>query len=177
MLIECNLQSIKEFLEKESITCSLEKSPEETSLDYLVLDMGEDEEGRPQLIELFAVEKEVRDFLEEKKQPSSIPSNFLHIRYFFPYEFKVEAVNDIARFLFLINKTLDFTGFGMSEVDRLIYYRHDLFCQNSKVNSQTLKGILGYLLLIVDSFGPTIEQLSSQEMTFAEIVEKALKNE
>lgn len=180
MLIECSLPSIKEFLEKETIICSIEKGVGEFPVDYLMIDMGEDEKGRPQRIELFAVQKEIPETEDTSGRPKSDKTkggdkpNFLHIQYFLPFKFRDESVNNIARFLLLINKTLEFTGFGMSEVDRLVYFRNDLFCDRSKVNTELLNGLLGYVLLIVDSFSPTIERLALQESTFQEIIDQAL---
>lgn len=177
MLIECSLDSIKEFLEKETITCSLKNGGKELPIDYLVIDMGVDEKGRPQLIEIFAVQKDIPETEGVKEQTKGNKQNFLNIQYFLPFKFRGEAVNDISRFLLLINKTLEFTGFGMSEVDRLVYFRHDLFCERSKVNTELLKGLLGYLLLMVDSFSPTIEKLALQETTFLQVINQAIGKE
>lgn len=179
MLIECSLVSIKEFLEKETISCSIEKGVGEFPIDYLMIDMGEDVKGRPQLIELFTIQKEIPETEGEAGKTKGETTkdgkpNFLHIQYFLPFKFLGESVNDIARFLLLINKTLDFTGFGMSEVDQLVYFRLELFCERSKVNTELLKGLLGYVLLIVDSFKPTIEKLAQKQTTFQKVIEEML---
>ncbi len=177
MLIECSLESLKEYLEKERISCTLEKGTGENPIDYLLIDMGADDKQRPQLIELFALQKDLPNTEGVENRPSPGLPNFLHIQYVLPFEFSGEAVNDIARFLLLINKTLEFSGFGMSEVDRLVYFRHDLYCERSKINTELLKGLLGYLLFIVDSFTPTIEQLALRELSFQQVIDKALSKE
>lgn len=184
MLIDCSLDALKEFFDKETVASSIQKGSGEFAMDYLVIDMGKDEKGRPQLIDVFAIQKDIPEQdseeimgLEPKKKKKENKPNFLHIQYFIPFQFRGGAVNEIARFLLLINKTLEFTGFGMSEVDHLVYFRHDLFCDRSKVNTELLKGLLGYLLLMVDSFTPTIESLGLQETTFQEVIKKSLGQE
>lgn len=177
MLIECSLESIREFLEKEAIKCKIERGIGEIPTDFLTIDMGQDEKGRPQLIELFAVIKEIPETEGEHRKEKTQNPNFLDLQYLLPFRFPGESVNDIARYLLLINKTLKFIGFGMSEVDGLVYFRHNLYCQRSKVNVELLKGLLGYLLLIVDSFSPTIERLARREITLQEVIEQSLKKD
>lgn len=179
MLIECSLSSVKTFFEQQMLSCSIEEGEGEgeEAIDYLLIDMGEDEKNRPQVVEVFLVHKVMSETDNSKSEENRNLPNFLHIQYVLPFEFLEDSVNDIARFLLLINKTLEFSGFGMSEVDRMVYFRHDLYCDGSKVNSETLKALLGYVLLIVDIFSPTIETLGLRELTFEQVVEEALRHE
>ncbi len=159
MLISCSLQALQEVFSKESLSCFIEKGKGEIAVDRLVIDMGVDARGRPQRIELAALMK----LIPQQKKDAHI--NFLQIRYYFPFVCLPEKVSDVARYIARINQTLDFVGFGLSEFDRVIYYRHDLYCSHSKVDVKLLQGILGYILLCADSFADTFESLSTAQIS------------
>lgn len=171
-MIDASLAAIKEYLEAESISCSIETEEDEAPVEFLAIDMGEDEQGYQQTVQIFRTEKALIQAKGSETAPK--PALFLHFRYIIPFRFEPEAVNDIARFLLLINKTLEFPGFGMSEVDQVIYYRHDLYCGFGQLNEDVLKGILGYLLFVVDSFTPKLQQLAARKISFKDVVEEAL---
>lgn len=173
-MVDCTLKALKDFFESETITSRTEKLDGENPVEVLVLQFGQDEKGREQLIELFIEEKNLVG--DERKEIKSPPKKalFVHFRYVFPFEFQDESVNDLARFLLLINKTLEFPGFGISEIDRRIYYRHDLYSDSTRLREDLLKSLLGYILLIVDTFGPKLEQVASLQLTYKEIVDQSL---
>jgi len=171
-MIDCSVSAIKGFLESESIQLHLEKGTESTPIDTLVLEIGNDYAGRVQEVLLQIVKKKMLNTDKTSESPTK-DLKFLSLLYFFPFQFKDEAVNDIARYILLINKTLEFSGFGLSEVDRLIFFRHDLWCNLGKVNRDLLKSFLGYVLLLADAFGPKFEQLASCEKSFFQIIEEA----
>ena len=154
MLVQCTLEALCEVLKKESMICHIEKRRSESETDHIVIDMGLDDRGRPQFLEIAPLVK-----LVPGKRGESKP-NFLQIEYFYPFECMPHTVNQLARYLLLLNKTLDFTGFFLSESDHMVYFRHDLCCPNSKVDMELLKGLLGYILLTIDSCMPAIEGLA-----------------
>ena len=168
MVIHCSLDGLENFFKKESINCYKESDSVEFPTDYLVIDTAVDEKGRPQLIQLYVLN---RDIPGKVSQANDREANFIQIKYIYPFEFQAEAVNEIARYVLLINKTLDFLGFCMSEVDSKIFFRCDLSCKKTLIDTELLKGMLGYILLAVDSFCPTMEKLATQEITFQTVLD------
>jgi hypothetical protein len=173
-MLECSLEELGKLLGKENIQWKIEKGTEELPTDRLIITMAEDDKKRPLLLELYIFEKSIELEHHHGKQEKRKPK-FLNFRYYFPFRFKDEAVNDIARYVLLINKSLEFAGFGMSEVDRNVYFRHDLLCASNKIDSHIFKGLIGYCLLIIYTFGPEIEKLASCKKNFIQLIEENLR--
>lgn len=171
--MEVTLAGIKEFLKTQSTDVKMEKASQEMPLDHLVLRFGVDERNRPQSMSLYVVEKELGSLTAQKKMGTK--ATFIHLYMELPTHIQDEAVGDIARYILLINKALEFEGFGMSEVDRMIYFRHDLHCSQKQLSDEMLMGLIGYILLIVDTFLPHFERIASGEATFVETVEQVMK--
>lgn len=169
MNIHCSLDSLETFFKQESLSCKVEKDTGEFPVSYLTIDMGLDGKNRPQKIQIIPLEKEIAG-----RTKDSLP-NFLQIKYLLPFEFLLGAENDLARYLLLINKTLDFPGFGMSESDRKVYYRYDLHCRKSLIEEELLKGLIGNILLMIDSFIPTIEKIALRQISIEGLIENYIK--
>jgi hypothetical protein len=102
-------------------------------------------------------------------------TNFLQIFLSFPYTFELSAIPDLSRLLLLLNKTLLFPAFGLSENEGIIYYRHTLYCENGMIPKTLTRTIIGVLSLYVDSLSPMIETVASGKQGLQEVLEDALK--
>jgi hypothetical protein len=171
--MEVTISGIEGFLKTQSVDVKMQRATEEIPLDHLILRFGVDERNRPQSINLYVIEKELGSLSAQKKKGTK--ATFIHLYMVLPIQIQDEAVGDIARYIMLINKALEFEGFGMSEVDRMIYFRHDLHCSQKQLSDEVLMGLIGYILLIVDTFSPHFERIASTETTFLETVQQVMK--
>jgi hypothetical protein len=92
-----------------------------------------------------------------------------------PTELKNSAVNDTARLLHLLNKELDIPGFGMDEIEKLIYYRMMLPTSDQKIPETILDTFFKAIHAICEGFSPAIFAVASGDVKFEEILEKARK--
>ncbi|MBS0655639.1 MAG: YbjN domain-containing protein [Verrucomicrobia bacterium] len=104
-------------------------------------------------------------------------AHFLQLFLPFPYGCEAENVQNTARLLLLINKSLPFPAFGLSEVEGVIYYRHVLYCHHNTIPTMLVCTLLGALLLYVDSLSPMIELVSSGQKGLHEVLEEVLKSD
>jgi len=166
-MIECSLTEIKDFLESQQISCKLVQSkahPHKT----LLVEMGEE------TIRINLIERALPAPIEEEPKQAKETANFLYFQYFFPFGFEEKAVADLARYLLMLNRSLEFPGFGTSESDRRIYFRQELYCGFSKIQRRMILSVLGYILLMVDSFRKPIYQISKQKKSLKEIISESL---
>ncbi|MBA3238358.1 MAG: YbjN domain-containing protein [Parachlamydiaceae bacterium] len=104
-------------------------------------------------------------------------TNFLQIFLSFPYTFETKAIPDLSRLLLLLNKTLLFPAFGLSENEGIIYYRHTLYCENGVIPKALTRTIIGVLSLYIDSLSYMIEAVASGRQGVQEVLEDALKTD
>lgn len=84
---------------------------------------------------------------------------------------------DVARLLHLLNKELDIPGFGMDEMAGVIFYRLMLPTPKKKIESELLLAFLKTTEHVCQMFSTPIEAVSSGQMTFDKILEKAKEME
>ncbi len=162
-MIEISLNSLKTFYESVGMSCVLQS---QDSLNWLEIRMGVDEAKRPKTLVLLVIEKD-----------SSSEQNFgyfIQFRYLFPFTVQKETIPEMARFILLLNKVIEFPGFGFSESDGKVYFRHDLHSCIKRINEDLLKGVLGYILFMIDSYGPVMESLAEKKKTLNQILKEGV---
>lgn len=111
--------------------------------------------------------------LEAKE--NGVKAYFMQLFLIFPYDCEKESIADVSRLLLMFNKSLPFPGFGLSEVDQKIYYRHSLYCDNGVVPGTLTCSLVGLLTLYLDSLSPMIKSIAVGKHQIYEVLEDALK--
>lgn len=91
---------------------------------------------------------------------------------FFPCNIKEGSEADTARCLHLLNKELDVPGFGMDDVNGLVFYRYMIPCENKEFNESTIDRFMTAVPGICESFFPLIFNISQGTMKFSEVTDK-----
>jgi hypothetical protein len=91
---------------------------------------------------------------------------------FFPANIKPGSEADTARALHLLNKELDIPGFGMDDLNGLIFYRYMLPCLNNQFNPVAVDKFFNAIQMICQSFLPLIFAISQGNLKFEEIANK-----
>lgn len=91
---------------------------------------------------------------------------------FFPSNIKAGCEADTARCLHLLNKELDVPGFGMDDLNGLVFYRYMIPCENKEFNESTLDRFMIAIPGICESFFPLIFNITQGTMKFADIADK-----
>lgn len=91
---------------------------------------------------------------------------------FFPCNIKDGSEADTARCLHLLNKELDVPGFGMDDVNGLMFYRYMIPCENNEFVESIVDRFMVAVPGICESFFPLIYNISQGTMKFSEIADK-----
>lgn len=175
MLIN-TLDSIQKLLEGEDLICK-RQPPHAITVhnvqvpveEELFVELPPDEEGREYTLRLSIQQKEM-ELRGETEGTSVKKESFLQLLVFFPFFVEEKSFPDLSRYLLLINKSLEFPGFGLTESDRLVYYRQVIFFPSSRVTETMLLDFIGMILMLIDSFGPNIAQIAQLEKSYSEII-------
>lgn len=88
-----------------------------------------------------------------KIEPSS---PLIQLILFLPIEFNPKTNGEVARLLHLLNKELDWPGFGMDETARVIFYRCVLPSINNNVSTHLLDTAMSSMPRLAQAFFPLI---------------------
>jgi hypothetical protein len=111
-------------------------------------------------------------WIEAINQPEN-NQNVLTLYLSFPFPYQNETFLDTARYLMVINKTIPFPGFGLSEPDHTLYYRYTLVTTSGQLDVGLIKSILGLAAYYYDSFAPNLEAIASGRHSFEETLKAA----
>lgn len=92
---------------------------------------------------------------------------------FIPCYVEADKINDLGRFLHMLNKELDMPGFCFDENSKTIFYRLILPALKKEYAEETLEAYLNTSQMIVKTFGTAVEALAVGAMTLDQILQKA----
>ncbi len=93
----------------------------------------------------------------------------LQLLAFFPCNIKPGCQEDTARCLHLLNKELDIPGFGMDDLNGLIFYRCMIPCLNQEFEPAIVDKFFNAVQMICKSFLPMVFAISQGNLKFADM--------
>ncbi len=109
-----------------------------------------------------------------KIMPEITPgSGLLQMLVFMPCQLKASVFGDVARLLHLLNKEIELPGFGMDEVQGLVFYRFMVTCVKNKLEETFLDNALQTMQTICKNFFAPIEAVGYGLTSFDELLRKA----
>lgn len=82
------------------------------------------------------------------------------------------TLNDLSRFLHLLNKELDLPGFGIDEQAKVSFYRLMLPALDQEVNEELLKIYIKAIEMVLNQSARSIISLSAGEESYGSILKK-----
>lgn len=159
------LLNITNMLLTEKMNAKIVKGSDLIKYEHIELGLGNDYKDRPISAYIWLDQQQT-----QSEENSDNQRMFLQILVVFPFQFKEEVVSQLGRYILVINKSLAFPGFGISEPDRSIYYKYTLTFPDGKISKSLLLDFIGLIWLIFDSFIEKIESVSNKNKTLFEIV-------
>lgn len=157
------LETISDLLKMHGFhTLLLDKSIE-IPFERLEVDFGLDYKGRPRnlviRIDNFLISPEesnpVEDFRQTKNQIA-----FFHAFVAFPFQYTEHAAGELARLILYFNKNIALPGFGLDEMNKLVFFRYSLPLAGLLAQRNLCIGIIGSFMLLIDSLTPQIEAVA-----------------
>ena len=97
----------------------------------------------------------------------------LQLLTFIPTNVKPECLNDLGRFLHMVNKELDVPGFCLDEASGTVFYRLILPTFQKEINPTIFEAFLNTSQVVCKTFSPAIEAIGNGVMTLEEVIKKA----
>ncbi len=175
-MMKASFRDLEELFKEQGMEAVFVAKTEEMPKNQLFVPLGKDDKNRDLLLQLSSSKQDLKDVPIEGKYASSELPRCSFIQFFLslPFQVKDEHLGELARLLLLFNKSFEVPGFGMSEVDRVVYFRYMLLTNGGKVDPRVILSLLGMISVIVSSFGPEIEALGLGEKSLQEVVDEAL---
>ncbi len=169
-MIQSTLKSVLEFLKTQELDGEIVPKSEKIALDILYVSFGLDDQDRDVLIQINMIEQDLSGhdtFIKTKLEPKK----YHIIQFFLPFPFLVEDehIADIARLIFVVNKSLIFPGYEFSEVDRAIYYRYILMTSNG-IDGRILLQIIGAISEFYETFADIFEDIALGRCSLIDVV-------
>ncbi len=98
--------------------------------------------------------------------------NLVQVITFVPCSIADSALNDISRFLHIVNKELDMPGFCCDEQTKTVFYRFVIPCVYKELSRELFEAYMNTSRNICQTFGIIIQALAMGVMTLEEVYEK-----
>lgn len=147
--LEMFLRTLKEY----GYSCRWEEASEAINFERIIVDLGNDSKGRNRSLLVRLIDYPIS--ANEKDAEHAI-----QLFTAFPFSFKEASAAELSRLLMYYNNSLEFPGFGLYEISRHIYYRQMLIKPSGFINKRTFIAFIGALLLIIEAFSDTIEEVA-----------------
>ncbi len=159
---------IKKILENEQFDCS-NHHPDDLS-DDLIVDLGNDKLERERILEISCrpLQFSVHGVTAQQTDHSFNIQFIVRL----PYKVQDLAATQLSSLLHFINHNIDWPGFDFDEVNNKVAYRYIWITKDSAVDAPLLMNIVASVILCLDLFGETIEEVALGHATFDEVLQK-----
>jgi len=130
--------------------------------DHLVVHLTTDDRKRDVFAQLLYLSdlQEMTDQVPEVVEDEE-DMDLLQIYAALPFEFKEEAVPDLARLMLSLNRYLPINGFGLHEAQVLVFCRHVFFCPGGELDMQLLVEVLGSMAFFIEEHAGILEPIAA----------------
>lgn len=149
-MIQCNYDALMNFLTHQKLDPTMQ---EETQQIYVVFKI--DNQEFPLFFRIYE------------------DDNLLQMLVFFPLQLRTERFPAMSRMLHLLNKEIDFPGFGMDEAVGLVFHRVMIPVFDKKIDTHLLETYIEAVPKICKQFYPAIAGTAMTDLTFDEILQKS----
>lgn len=169
------LDHIAKLLETYQFEFTKQESTEEIPFEQLLVLLGEIDEERPLIlhIRLFGDIPLVGEEEGAEEDPETAWAKQLGFINFFialPLTIQEDRVIDTGRVALMLNKVLPMPGFGVSEVDRAVFYQYTSLIKSHTLDTDLLLGILAMIVHLIDTHLPTFQEIAEGKKTFEELI-------
>lgn len=167
------LQKLEKIFKNEDFDCSIEPNSNAPPFGRMLIFLGNDSLNRERILELTVQRQDLGESLNEEVEES----NFVRIQFEMPLPFEIKAhtAGEVASLCAFLNRMLELPGFEFDEINSKVFYRYVLLSAQDALEKKLITGITGVILLLVEMFSESIEQLGDGKNTFNELLEKILQ--
>lgn len=172
MNVKETLENLKKMLVNEQFECSLEPELKAPPYGKILVFLGNDPLERERILEITVNHQMLGD---AQKLPAASQYCRIQFELKLPYMMKEHAGNEVASLLAFLNRMLELPGFELDEVNSRIYYRYVLLTAQGVEDKMMICGIIGAILMLLEIFSGTIEQVAEGSRSFNDLLEEMLQ--
>ena len=175
-MINANLDNIKSFLEKLNYNSVIIPKSNEFPIDQLLVKLNQDYRNREQFLLIRTVEQDLckNDALLDIQSPTQKYQE-LQLVVNLPFFALETQIPDTARLILLLNKGMEISGFELSEVDKMIFYRHAFVVAEDQLDERIIVSLVGMIEMLLETFSEILEIVASGTQSLQDVVEEAKK--
>ncbi len=160
-----DINAIEQALTNEGFDATLLPEGEGRLFPQMLVYLTNDEVGRERCVTI--------TFKEQILATTDEGGSYYAIDFFtkLPFDVHPLASTDTAQATSFINRTLEFPGFAHDELEQCVTYRHVLLAPEDKLDTRIVASILGIILLLLDTFSATLENVAAAQMPFQQLLE------
>ena len=98
--------------------------------------------------------------LEMMNMPKIDETEVLQYFVLLPYRMKKSNVNDLARFVHILNEQLPIAGFGIKEENSWVYFRHLSTLMSDEIDGMRVINLIEVLSYFISRFGQILEEVA-----------------
>lgn len=168
-MIDLTHAELKKVLDTYAFTYTEIPRSDKIPCDTFFVGLGEDYQKRPLILNIRLFDQAA------ESPPDGAPKKLYFLNFFVTYPFGVHqpAFPDISRLILLLNKILPLPGFGLSEMDRVVFYHYTQLSTNGKVDPDFILSMIALIIHYVNVHAKTFEAVASREKTFTQVLEEA----
>lgn len=173
--MKLDVRDIQKTLESYDFQVKLQEKNEEVPIDQLFIYLGEDDQDRPLILHLRLFKQRFQQEANGKPENEVSFQELYFINFFIALPFAVEEkmFGDLARLVLMINKVCAIPAFGLSEVDKIVYYQCTHLCEEDEMNPDLLLTMIALIMQQIETQLKTFESVSSGQESLKSVIEEA----
>lgn len=173
--MELTLANLKKTLEHHGFSISDIPRNDKLPYDTLFVGLGDDFKGRPLILNIRLFEQAYEGDGTSLADGTPTKMYFLNFLVTLPFIIFDPAYPDLSRLILMLNKVLPVPGFGMSEMDKMVYYQYTYPSINGKIDSDLILTFLALIIHYVNLHGPTFEDVGTRVKSLKTVLEESAK--
>ena len=165
------LKTFESIVDHFGYTCVLHKASKEIPFELLAINIPPDNKKRDRKIFV-----KIDEYALETPKPEEKKENietFVQLSSVLPFNVDSEVFGEAARIINFIDESLETPGFVLDEINSRIFFRYSFLKPGSKITNDTFISLLGTVMLLLDSFSNTIEEVV-QGKAMSEVIQEKI---
>lgn len=173
-MVETKLSVIKDFLASFDLKAGLYTIDEEHAQEEVLVYIGQDLAERSYFLQIRHFDKDLTQYVGEENAPD-IENSFSSLNFFMglPFDFPEDKRDSICRLAMIVNKTLAFQSFTVSEKEKMVYCQYYYPIFQEEIHENVLLGILSSFIFAKDTFVQFFDDVAHGKATVDSLIQEA----
>lgn len=173
--MELTHTNLKNTLESYGFSVTEIARSEKIPYDTLFIGLGEDYKSRPWILNIRLFEQDYDMGGEPLAEGTPTKLYFLNFFITLPFTVFDPAFADLSRLILMLNKIIPVPGFGMSEMDKVVYYQYTYPSIDGKLDPNLLLSMIAFIIHYINTHVETFEEVATRVKSLKTVLEESEK--